>query len=96
MGGAHDVVKAVWQTDIGGLQWIDDLVEQQHAINLGGSGYPCRYIALAKHIIPRIRDEEPPEAKAVWTFDQHDIILPGWHGKTTKNTHAMDACRPDE
>jgi hypothetical protein len=86
---------AVWQTGISGLNWIDELVRQQRAIGLGGNGYPLRYTAMAREIIPQIRGE-PPAAKAVWTSDPGDIILPGWLGKTTQDFEAMDACRPDE
>ena len=37
----------VWQTGLGGLEWLDDLVKQHKAINLGGNGYPLEYTALA-------------------------------------------------
>ncbi len=94
-GGAHGTQLAVWQTGLDGLDWLDDLVKQQKAINLGGNGYPMEYTAVAVHIIPRLRGD-PPGAKAVWTFDAGDIILPGWLGKTTTDTGAMDACRSDE
>ncbi len=86
---------AVWQTGLGGLGWLDELVKQQKAIDLGGNGYPMEYTAMAAHIIPQLRDD-PPEAKPVWIFDEGDIILAGWLGKTTKDPEAMDACRPDE
>jgi hypothetical protein len=36
---------AVWQTGIGGLDWIDDLLEKGLAIFLGGNGYPTEYTA---------------------------------------------------
>lgn len=86
---------AVWQTGLGGLDWLDDLVRQQKAIDLGGNGYPMDYTAMATHIIPRLRGD-PPEAKAVWSSDAGDILTPQWLGKTTKDPTSMDACRPDE
>ena len=87
---------AVWQTDCGGLNWLDELVTQQKAIDLGGNcGYPNEYTAMATHIVPRIRDN-PPEAKAVWDSDAGDLLTPQYLGKTTKDLDAMDACRPDE
>jgi hypothetical protein len=37
---------AVWQTGLGGLDWLDELVKAGKAINLGeNGGYPCRYTA---------------------------------------------------
>ena len=86
---------AVWQTGSDGLRWIDDLVKQQKAIDLGGDGYPLEYTAMATHLIPRLRDN-PPEANAIWSRDAGDILTPQWLGKTTKYQAAMDACRPDE
>jgi hypothetical protein len=86
---------AVWQTGLGGLDWIDQLVKEQKAIDLGGNGYPLRYTALASHLVSQLRDG-PPHAKAYWTYDPGDIILPGWLGKTTKDPELIDACRPDE
>jgi len=86
---------AVWQTGLHGLRWIDDLVNQRQAIMLGGNGYPFRYTALARHIIPQLRGD-PPKAKSIWTFDKGDIITSQWLGKTTKDQEAIDACRPDE
>jgi hypothetical protein len=94
-GDAHGPRLAVWQANLGGLDWLDELVNEQRAINLGGNGYPYEYTAMAAYIIPRLIGE-PPEAKAVWTFDAGDIITSGWQGKTTRDPAVMDACRPDE
>src|SRR6266436_3712887 len=76
-GAAHGTRLAVWQTGVGGLDWLDDLVRQEKAIDLGGNGYPMEYTAKAEQIIPRLRGE-PPGAKAVWTFDKGDVILAEW------------------
>jgi hypothetical protein len=77
------------------LQWLDNLVQQQKAIDLGGNGYPMEYTAQATHIIPHLRGE-PPEAKTVWRVDAGDIVTERWCGKTTKDLKLMDSCRPDE
>ena len=82
------MANGTWRTRL-----ADDLVKLQNAIDLGGNGYPIEYTAMAAHIIPRIRDE-PPEAKAVWSFDAGDIIMPQWLGKTTKDPQTMAACSP--
>lgn len=94
-GAEHGTRLAVWQTNSGGLNWIDELVEQQKAISLGGNGYPCEYTSMATYIIPSIR-KDPPSAKAVWSFDSGDILLSGWEGKTVISLENIDACRPDE
>ena len=93
-GAAHGTC-LVWQTGLGGLDWLEDLVKQQKAIRLGGNGYPIEYTAMAGHIIPRLHGERPG-ANAVWAFDEGDIIFPEWLGKTTTDVDAMRSCRPDE
>ncbi len=86
---------AVWQTALGGLDWLKELVSQGKAISLGGHGYPVEYTAMADQILPRIRGV-PPGAKTVWSADPGDIIGRDWAGGTTHDIAAMDACRPDE
>src|SRR5262249_38147557 len=44
---------AVWQTGLGGLDWLDELVKANKAISLGENcGYPCRYTATAECLVP--------------------------------------------
>jgi hypothetical protein len=86
---------AVWQTGLGGLDWFNDLVKAQKAIDLGGNGYPMEYTAMAIHIVPRLRGD-PPLAKPCWTFGKGDIVTDEWLGQTAKDLEAMNACRPDE
>lgn len=87
---------AVWQTGLCGLDWIEELVKQNKAISLGGTGYPLEFTAIAENIIPMILNGEPPNAYPVWIFDYGDIILPGWLGKTTKDQSVMNECQPHE
>ncbi|MGH9752600.1 MAG: hypothetical protein ACREA2_07435 [Blastocatellia bacterium] len=86
---------AIWQARLEGLDWIDELVEAGKAIDLGGNGYPIWYTATAENLIPRIIDE-PPAARKAWIFDEGDIILEGWEGKTVIDRDVIAACRPDE
>ena len=44
----HGTRLAVWQTGLGGRDWLEELVRAGKAINLGGNGYPCRYTATAE------------------------------------------------
>ena len=94
-GAPHGARLAVWQTALGGLKWLDELVTQQKAVNLGGTGYPCEYTAMAMHIVEQLRGV-PPEAKVAWGYDVGDIILPGWAGKTITDADTMNTCRPGE
>jgi hypothetical protein len=86
---------ALWGAGVCGLDWIAELVRQEEAIFLGGDGYPAQFTAMAKYVIPRLRDE-PDFAQLPWKFDQGDTILPAWLGEPAQNTEAMEACGPDE
>jgi len=86
---------AVWQTGLGGLDWIEELVKEGKAINLGGNGYPCRYTATAENLIQRIGDE-PPGARRIWGHDPGDILTEKWEGKTAIDRNTMTLCRPEE
>ena len=86
---------AVWQTGIQGLHWIDALVKEGTAIDLGGDGYPHRYTApfgcLAKNIIAG-----PPHARTFWVCGPNDILGDGWEGKTVIDRAVVDACTAGE
>ena len=86
---------AVWQTALGGLKWVDELVKAGRAIDLGGNGYPCRYTATAENLSPRILDG-PPGARQVWVSGANDILTEKWAGKTVIDATAIAECRPDE
>jgi hypothetical protein len=91
----HGARIAVWQTDWDGLDWINELVEANRAINLSGNGYPCRYTGTAEHILPRILNG-PPAVKLVWTCDEFDILTEEREGRTVIDVPAAKQCRPDE
>ena len=86
---------AVWQTELEGLNWIEELVKAGKVISLGGDGYPCRYTATAENLISQIIDE-PPMAKGVWACGENDIITEQWEGQTEINRTIAAACQPDE
>ena len=86
---------AVWQTGLGGLDWIDELVKERKAIDLGGNGYPSRYTAIAEHLISHIVDG-PPLAKKIWSSDEGDILTEKWEGRTVVDQAEVKNCRPDE
>jgi hypothetical protein len=85
---------AVWQTGPGGLDWINDLVRAGKAINLGGNGYPSRYTATAKHLLPHIVNG-PPLAKKIWSTAESDILTEKWEGRTVIDQTEVASCLPD-
>jgi hypothetical protein len=86
---------AVWQTGLGGLDWLDQLAANSSAIGLGGNGYPIRYTATAQQILPRVLDG-PPGAREHWVCDPGDIITAAWEGRTVIDHGLAAQCRPDE
>ena len=87
---------AKWQTGLYGLDWLEKLVIEEKAIEIAANnGYPIRYTATAKYIIPFIVDN-PPNAREQWIADEGDILLPSWNGKTEINKTDIDKCSPDE
>src|SRR3954447_20942981 len=86
---------AVWQTGTYGRDWIDGLVKEGHAFDLGGDGYPDRYAGWARHLLPLILDG-PPGAKPVWGASAGDVLLPNWEGRTSVAREAAARCDPDE
>lgn len=86
---------AAWQTGLDGPKWIDALVKQGRALNLGGNGYPYRYTATAKDLLPTIA-AGPPEARAVWVAGPQDVLGEGWDGATAVDQSESADCHPDE
>ena len=87
---------AVWQTGLGGLDWLDELVKANKAINLGENcGYPCRYTATAECLVPHIIDT-PPGARAHWALRLGDIVTKRWEGRTVIDREALASCAPNE
>jgi len=86
---------AVWQTGLGGLEWIDQLCITGDALSLGGNGYPVWYTAKASLLLPEIL-KGPPNANPVWRRDPGDIVTAKWAGRTVIDQTAAAACTPDE
>jgi hypothetical protein len=92
----HSSRLAVWQTGVGGLGWLDELVKAGKAINLGeNGGYPCRYTAPAECLIPHIIGT-PPGARARWALGSGDIVNEKWEGKTVIDHDGLAGCPPKE
>ena len=86
---------AVWQTGLGGLDWISNLVKEGEAMSLGGNGYPYRFTVMAEHLIPRIVNG-PPGALRTWISDESDVLTEKWEGETVVDGAGVTDCRPDE
>lgn len=48
---------ASWTSGLGGTDWLDKLVKEGKAKDLGGNGYPNNYSANASEILPLLTTE---------------------------------------
>lgn len=85
---------AVWQARWEGICWIDQLVEDGLARQLGGDGYPYRYSASIKALAPFL--SSPPAARENWVYGANDIINSNWQGKTQVLKELLKICPPSE
>jgi hypothetical protein len=92
---------AIWQTDLFGTRWLDDLKDKGDARFLAfNGGYPLEYTAQAKHLLPPIlADIGPPLANAVWKMDLEDFLAgaaPSPIGRTGIDHDVAAQCAPAE
>ncbi len=93
--GGERILLANWDTSVFGTSWIDDLVKQGKAQDLGGDGYPCVYKAPAAVLLPVLRHGLPRHASPPVFGD--DYATPaGWSGKLKLNEKEAAACAGDE
>jgi hypothetical protein len=78
---------AWWCADVYGIDWLDDLVRAGKAMSFGDSpGYPYRYTARAKDVLPFI--DQPPDLKSnPTTWPKAEAVV---------DAEAVAVCRPDE
>lgn len=86
---------ATWMTGPNGIDWLDTLVKEGKALDLGGGGYPYRYRAIAKILLPIISGGPPPHNSPMVFGD--DYILPArWTGEIRINHENIAQCDPNE
>lgn len=53
-------VLATWESGLGGIEWLEQLVKGGQAHQLLDEGYPCRFVAAARDVLPLLASGEPP------------------------------------
>lgn len=86
---------AVWQTGPHGVDWLFELAKAGKAIDMPGGGYPDRFTAPAREIIPCMI-EGPPQARERWIAGEEQVFVGPWAGATKIDRKALAACKPDE
>jgi hypothetical protein len=85
----------IWSTGFDGLSWLDELVKEGLAQDLGGNGYPNKYSGQASIILPKIVPSLPSYQGKVVIGD--DYVLKGGENWAIKiNQPKIDTCKPEE
>ena len=93
--GKPECVLARWTTGVFGLKWLDDLVKEGKAIDLGGNGYPNLYSITLDVVLPILLRGLPANDSPVVIGD--DYVLPqGWNGKLEINEAELVDCPSGE
>jgi hypothetical protein len=59
-----------WDARLFGLDWLDEMVKAGEAVGLGGNGYPLRFTAKAKNLIPKVSESLPAMRVVDIKFDK--------------------------
>ena len=90
-------VLAEWETGVGGIRWLEKLVEEGKATKLRGDGYPNRYTSTANIVLPLITgDAIKPADDGIWVFGMDEgeeyAQPPGWMGKVNLRPERIRTC----
>lgn len=93
-------VLAEWETGVGGIRWLEKLVEEGKATKLRGDGYPSRYTSTADIVLPLITgDAIKPADDGIWVFGMDEgeeyAQPPGWMGKVNLRPESIRTCPAD-
>ena len=93
-------VLAAWETGVGGIRWLEKLVEEGKATKLRGDGYPNRYTSTADIVLPLITgDAIKPADDGIWVFGMDEgeeyAQPPGWMGKVNLRPESIRTCPTD-
>jgi hypothetical protein len=69
-----------WMTSVLGLSWLDQLVEEGKASDLGGNGYPNRYSITAGVLFP-ILNKGLPKNHSPQVFGDDYVLPAAWNGE---------------
>lgn len=87
-------VLATWRASLGGVDWLNKLVEDGKASYLGGNGYPLRYLARVKDVLPLIK-AGPPAHRGSLVIGEDYVTPSGWVSQVTIQLEKFVQVNPD-
>lgn len=82
-------VLATWETGLGGIEWLEQLANDRQARRLLAEGYPCRYVAAARDVLPLLASGSPP-------FHGAKRMSGDWLRDVELHRERIAACSPDQ
>ena len=91
---ATEPALAIWLAGLGGTKWVDDLVAKGIAQDLGGDGYPDRFLVPAGVLLDVLACGPPKHPGPLATGD--DYVLPsGSLGEARIDVARLRSLDPD-
>lgn len=87
---------ASWRCSMGGLDWIERLIEQGLATFESGNWHPTRYRSTAAVVLPLIGDERPPKHRGFEVVGDNYVVPAGWTGDFIRQAERIAACLPND
>jgi hypothetical protein len=86
---------ATWETSASGDEWVARLAKEGRATQLTFNGYPNRYTAPARDVLPLIKNGLPSHNGPTVIGD--DYVMPGnWTGNVQIHEDRIAACSPEQ
>ncbi len=86
---------ARWETGLGGIDWIKRLVKEGKASQTLFGGYPLRFSAAARDVLPLI-ESGPPPYEGLLRMRDDGPTREGWNGPATIDQAKIRECSPDQ
>ena len=94
-GRSKEAVLAQWEIGLGGTAWLDELVAAGNAVQEARDGYPSRYIAKARLVLPLIENGPPRHSGPAVVGDDY-VLPPNWKGSFQLHEDRVAQCVPDQ
>ncbi|MCA3252256.1 MAG: hypothetical protein ACK5JG_12325 [Pseudomonadota bacterium] len=85
---------ASWKTGLGGTKWIEQLCNLGQAVDLGGNGYPNRYVVPAATLSHVLQQGVPSRTSPPVIGDDY-FLPPNWTGEAKIDIERLKSLPPE-